>query len=66
MKPPVTIARRPLALGMMQRLISRKDAVFGSEDLASLQAQIIQKLIVERAEMLLLTICGCRHAPSLP
>ncbi len=38
---------------MMQRLISGKNAIFGSADFASLQAEIIEQLIVERAKMLL-------------
>ena len=43
-----------ITFAMMQRLIARKNAVFGSPDLTSLQTDIPQELIVERAEMLLI------------
>jgi hypothetical protein len=49
----------------MKRLIAGEYAVFGGADFASLQAEIIEQLIVERAEMLLLMMRSRSHALSL-
>ncbi len=54
-----------IAFALMQRLVSRKDAIFGGSDLTSLQADILQELIVERTEMLLL-MRRCRPVAALP
>ncbi len=46
------IVGRVRGRGMMERLIAGQDAVFRGTDLAPLQAEIIEQLIVERAKML--------------
>lgn len=43
---------------MMQRLIAGKNAIFGRANVAPLQTEIVQELVVERAEMLLIAM-GC-------
>ncbi len=53
MSPRLAASRTGRIFSVTQRLVSGKDAIFGGADLAPLQAEIIEQLIVEDAEMLL-------------
>ncbi|MEZ5932800.1 MAG: hypothetical protein R3F54_12730 [Alphaproteobacteria bacterium] len=49
---------------LMQCLIAGEDAVFSAAYVTPLQAEIVEQLIVERAEMLLLAMRHRCHRPS--
>ncbi|MEM9625141.1 MAG: hypothetical protein AAGA21_02835 [Pseudomonadota bacterium] len=54
-----------VGIGVIQSLITGQDAIFRCSDLASLQAEILEQLVIQRAEMLLLMVTRGAHVLSM-